>query len=43
MVGGAASLARAGRLEELVAGVDGDLSSLEEQVEQIDATFGAGQ
>ena len=35
------SLARVGRLKELVARVSGDLSSLEEQVEQADATFGA--
>ena len=31
-----------GRLKELVARVSGDLSSLEKQVEQTDATFGAG-
>ena len=36
------SLARVGRLKELVARVSGDLSSLEKQVEQTDATFGAG-
>ena len=36
------SLARVGSLEELVARVSGDLSSLEKQVEQTDATFGAG-
>ena len=30
-----------GRLKELVARVSGDLSSLEKQVEQTDATFGA--
>ena len=31
-----------GRLKELVARVSGDLSSFEKQVEQTDATFGAG-
>ena len=31
-----------GRLKELVARVSGDLSSLEKQVEQTDATFAAG-
>ena len=31
-----------GRLKELVARVSEDLSSLEKQVEQTDATFGAG-
>ena len=31
-----------GRLKELVARVRGDLSGLEEQVEQTDAKFGAG-
>ena len=31
-----------GRLEELVARVSGDLSSLEKQVKQTDATIGAG-
>ena len=36
------SLARVGRLEELVARVAEDLSSLEEQVEQTEATVGAG-
>ena len=36
------SLARVGSLEELVARVSGDLSSLEKQVEQADATFRAG-
>ena len=36
------SLARVGRLEELVARVGGDLSSLREQVEHSDAIFGAG-
>ena len=36
------SLARVNRLEELVARVGGDLTSLEEQVEKADATFGAG-
>ena len=36
------SLARVGRLKELVARISGDLSSLEKQVEQNDATFGAG-
>ena len=36
------SLARVSRLEELVARVGGDLSSLKKQVEQDEATFGAG-
>ena len=36
------SHARVGRLKELVARVSGDLSSLEKQVEQTDATIGAG-
>ena len=36
------SLARVGSLEELVARVGGNLSSLEEQVEQAEATIGAG-
>ena len=31
-----------GRLKELVARASGDLSSLEKQVDQTDATFGAG-
>ena len=31
-----------GRLKELVARVSGDLSSLEKQAEQTDATFGEG-
>ena len=35
------SLARVGRLEELVARVAEDLSSLGEQVEQTEATVGA--
>ena len=35
-------MAIVGSLEELVARVGGDLSSLKEQVEQADATFGAG-
>ena len=37
------SLARVGSLEELVARVGGDLSSFKEQVEQAEATFGAGE
>ena len=36
------SLARVGSLEELVARVGGDLSSLRDQVEHVDVTFGAG-
>ena len=36
------SLARVGRLKELAARVSGDLSSLDKQVEQTNATFGAG-
>ena len=31
-----------GRLKELVASVSGDMSSLEKQAEQTDATFGVG-
>ena len=36
------SLAREGRLKDLVVRVSGDLSSLEKQLEQTDATIGAG-
>ena len=36
------SLARVDRLKELVARISGDLSRIEKQVEQTDATIGAG-
>ena len=42
MSGAPASPARVCRLKELVARVSGDLCSFEKQVEQMDATFGAG-
>ena len=42
MLGSAALPSKGDRLNELVARVSGDLSSLEKQVEHTDATFGAG-